>query len=69
MLLCAFAAKGLATDLDSIGVTQLRALVPSLAGNDVAVAQPEAGSPTWEVNPSAVGQPTDLFTWTSLMRN
>jgi hypothetical protein len=56
-----------ASDLDLIGVTGLRAWVPSLTGSGVMVAQPEAQeSPTaWEVGPVTVSQPASLFTWVS----
>jgi hypothetical protein len=67
MTLClgATAMSSAASDLDTIGVTQLRALVPSLTGTGVRVAQPEAGDPSWQVNPAAVSQPMTLFTWIS----
>jgi hypothetical protein len=58
-----------ASDLDTMGVTQLRTLVPSLVGTDVRVAQPEAGNPAWQVNPAAVAQPLSLFTWISSAGN
>src|SRR4051812_45235740 len=51
--------------LDTIGVAGLRAVAPGLLGSGVPVAQVEAGDPSWEVNPAAVGQPISLFTWTS----
>jgi hypothetical protein len=51
------------SDLDTIGVTALRQFDPALVGTGVHVAQPEAGSPYWQVNPAAVGQPESLFTW------
>ena len=54
--------------LDSIGVTVLRQVDPTLTGTAVRVAQPEAGydlGTNWEVNPGAVGQPVSLFTYTS----
>lgn len=59
-----------AGDLDIIGVTVLRQVDPTLTGSGVKVAQVEAplsaGSPPpFEVNPAAVGQPTNLFTWVS----
>jgi hypothetical protein len=65
LFLGATAVSGRASDLDTIGLTQLRALVPSLTGMGVRVAQPEAGDPSWEVNPAAVSQPSTLFTWLS----
>ena len=59
-----------ATIVDDIGLTQLRALDPSLTGSGVNVGQPEAdedpGTPdAFQVNPAAVGQPASLFTYTS----
>jgi hypothetical protein len=54
-----------ASDFDTIGVTQLRAFRSGLFGAGVRVAQPEAGDPNWQVNPSAVGQPVSLFTFIS----
>ncbi len=54
-----------ASDLDTIGVSALRTLDPSLTGAGVQVGQPEAGNPgsAWQVNPAAVDQPVSLFTW------
>jgi hypothetical protein len=53
--------------LDQIGVTALRAVTTNLDGRGIPVAQPEASlTPdyrTWQVNPAAVGQPTNLFTY------
>lgn len=56
--------------LDQIGVTQLRALDPTLTGTGVYVAQPEATTVIsgtdqndFEVNPAAVGQNQSLFTY------
>ena len=57
-----------AGDLDTIGVTVLRQVDPTLTGTGVRVAQPEASynlGTNWEVNPGAVGQPVSLFTYTS----
>ncbi|MGD0745072.1 MAG: S8 family serine peptidase [Verrucomicrobiota bacterium] len=59
-----------AGDLDIIGVTVLRQVDPTLTGSGVEVAQPEAPvstdtPPPFEVNPAAVGQRTNLFTWIS----
>jgi len=56
--------------LDTIGVTVLRQVDPTLTGTGVRVAQPEAGydlGTNWEVNPNAggVGQPVSLFTYIS----
>jgi hypothetical protein len=54
------AASTRAGDLDVLGFTALRALHPELTGAGQTIAQPEAGS-TYQVNPSAVGQPGSLF--------
>lgn len=58
-----------ASDLDTDGVTLLNQVDPSLQGTGIWVAQPEAdetqGSNNFEVVPSVVGQPTNLFTWIS----
>src|SRR5260221_2211345 len=54
-----------ADDLDTIGVTLLRLTQPGLTGAGVKGAQPEAGSPTWEVNPASPNQPLSLFTYWS----
>ena len=58
--------------LDTIGVTLLRETTTNLNGTGIRVCQPEAydpytppGTNTWEVNPSTVGQPTNLFTYYS----
>ena len=53
--------------LDQAGITQLRALDPTLLGTGVNVAQVEAEESTnaWEVSPSAVGLPGSLFTYSS----
>jgi hypothetical protein len=60
-----------AQNLDQIGVTALRATTTNLDGSGVRVAQPEASlstnSPIYEVNPGAVGQPTNLFTYYSAL--
>jgi len=60
------------TYLDFIGVNLLRETTTNLNGSGVRVAQPEGydpytppGTNTWEVNPSSVQQPTNLFTYTS----
>jgi len=73
MILCA-AATGLvssavyAANPDIIGATALHALDPTLTGAGVQVAQPEAslagGTNLFEVNPTNVGQPASLFTYT-----
>ena len=60
-----------AGDLDTIGVTVLRQVDPTLQGSGVRVAQPEASlttnvPPTFEVNPANVGRPASLFTYMSL---
>ncbi len=58
-----------ASDLDTIGVTLLNQVDPTLQGTGISVAQPEAvetmGSNDFEVNPQIVGQPMTLFTWIS----
>jgi hypothetical protein len=57
-----------AGDLDTIGVTVLRQVDPTLTGSGVKVAQPEGSDPgasDFEVNPATVGQPTSLFTYIS----
>lgn len=58
-----------ASDLDTIGVTILNQVDPTLQGTGIVVAQPEAdetqGSNDFEVDPIIVGQPTNLFTWIS----
>jgi hypothetical protein len=70
-LLCAAGCLGAspaarAGNLDTTGVTLLRASDPTLTGAGVQVAQPEGqvtGANDWEVNPQALGQPTNVFTW------
>jgi hypothetical protein len=52
-----------ASNLDTIGVTLLRAVTTNINGAGIRVGQAEAGAPYWEVNPGAVGQPTNLFTY------
>ena len=52
-----------ASSLDTIGVTLLRAVTTNLNGAGMKAGQAEASAPAFEVNPSAVGQPTNLFTW------
>src|SRR5438105_868084 len=64
-LLLLSGVAGWAGDLDTIGVTLLRLTDPTLTGVGVKGAQAEAGSPAWEVNPAAVGQPESLFTYWS----
>ncbi len=54
--------------LDNIGVTLFRQTTTNLNGAGIRVAQPEAydsDTNTWEVDPSTIGQPTNLFTYTS----
>jgi len=71
ILTAAVAAQ--ASDLDTIGVTLLRQVDPTLNGSGVRVAQAEGEDPftpnspfPWEVNPASVGQPTSRFTWASV---
>jgi hypothetical protein len=52
-----------ASNLDTIGVTLLRTVTTNVNGAGIHVGQAEAGAPNWEVNPGAVGQPTNLFTY------
>jgi Subtilase family len=54
-----------AQQLDAIGVTLLRTVVTNANGAGIPVAQPEAGYPSFEVNPanSSVQQPASLFTY------
>jgi len=59
-----------ASDFDTIGVTPLRAVDPSLIGTGIYVTQAEASESNtnqnqFEVGPIPVGQPTNLFTWIS----
>ena len=51
--------------LNAIGVALLRSVVTNADGSGIPVAQPEAGYPSFEVNPanSSVQQPTTLFTY------
>ena len=54
--------------IDMIDGTLLHQVDPTLQGSGVPVAQPEAanGAPgLFEIDPSGVGQPTNLFTWIS----
>ena len=64
-----FCATSLASTLDEIGVTSLRAVTTNVDGSGVRVAQAEASLTsdllTWEVNPANVGQPAGLFTYIS----
>jgi hypothetical protein len=60
-----------ASNLDTIGVTLLRAFTTNVDGTGIRVAQPEAAQDTnnpplvWQVNPAAAGQPANLFTYFS----
>ncbi len=65
LLFLALAGGVGASDLDTVGVTTLRVIAPTLLGTGVQTAQSEVGSPTWEVNPATVGQPLGLFSWIS----
>jgi subtilase family protein len=58
-----FCATLRAQYLDQIGLTVLRAVTTNLDGTGVNVGQAEASAPDFEVDPNAVGQPTNLFTW------
>ena len=61
-------AAARAANLDTIGVTLLRATTTNLNGAGIRVAQPEAGYDlvtNWEVNPVVAGQPASLFTYIS----
>jgi len=70
-------AAARAQNLGQIGVTLLRAMTTNVDGSGIRVAQVEAnngdtngifhGTNSWEVNPAAVGQPTALFTYTSVL--
>jgi hypothetical protein len=71
--LLAFACSGQmavhASNFDIIGVTLLWTVTTNVNGAGIRVAQPEANNgPTttnWQVNPGAVGQPANLFTYYS----
>jgi hypothetical protein len=68
VVLCSLPIPAQAQYLDQIGVTLLRATTTNLNGSGIRVAQPEAGYGSidnWQVNPSVVGQPTNLFTYIS----
>ena len=57
---------GQASTLDTIGVTLLRGVTTNVNGAGITVGQAEGGYETatnWQVNPGAVGQPTNLFTY------
>ena len=65
VLVVGFCAR--ASDFDTIGVTPLRAVDPTLNGAGVYVNQSEASISTttnqFQVSPSFSAQPTNLFTW------
>ncbi|MGH7952293.1 MAG: hypothetical protein ACREFE_10290, partial [Limisphaerales bacterium] len=67
LILAGFCAAVRASNLDTIGVTLLRMVTTNLNGAGIPVGQAEAqdstNPPTWEVNPGAVGQLTNLFTY------
>jgi hypothetical protein len=69
VLICAVVLPGRAGDLDTIGITLLRQVDPSLNGSGIRVAQTEAsinsGANDFEVNPGVVSQSASLFTWSS----
>jgi hypothetical protein len=69
LILLAFSTQGIlsafSSDLDTIGMTLLSATTTNLNGSGIHVAQSEAGAPTWEVNPSAVGKTVSQFTYFS----
>jgi hypothetical protein len=57
-----------ASNLDTIGVTLLQAVTTNVNGAGIPVGQAEAGNgatTNWQVNPSTVGQPINLFTYYS----
>jgi hypothetical protein len=55
-----------AQNLGQIGATALSAVTTNLNGAGISVAQPEAANTTdFEVNPAAVGQPTNWFKYFS----
>jgi hypothetical protein len=60
-------ASAQASFLDTIGVTLLQTVTTNLNGAGIRVGQAEAiadaGVTNYEVNPGAVGQPTNLFTY------
>src|SRR5579872_2810674 len=62
-----FGANTRGGNLDTTGITLLRAMDPSLTGAGVQVGQPEAqnsGVNDWEVAPALLdGQPGAFFTW------
>jgi hypothetical protein len=67
-LISAVAFVAQASNFDTLGVTLLRQVDPTLNGSGVKVAQPEGSESTnnpnvFEVIATAVGQPTNLFTY------
>lgn len=60
--------NALGSERDTVGATLLNQVDPTLQGTGIPVAQPEASvgaGDLFEVAPSDVGQPTNLFTWIS----
>ena len=66
MLLFA-AARTIAADLNTVGVTSLWNFEPALNGATVRVAQAEASEApgAWQVNPASVGLSVSTFSWLS----
>jgi hypothetical protein len=69
-LICVFLVPmaAWASNLDTIGITLLRAVTTNLNGAGIRVAQPEGNynlGTNWEVNPSTVSQPANLITYIS----
>jgi hypothetical protein len=65
LALCFWTLSLTASDFETIGLVNLRNLVPSLTGAGVVVALPESGAPAWQANPAAINQSVALFTWHS----
>jgi len=71
LLILGSSTNAFGADIDTMGGTLLHQVAPTVNGNGIPVAQPEgpnngvAGE--FEVNPSTVGQPVSLFTWTSTL--
>ncbi|MEI7535404.1 MAG: hypothetical protein WCK57_13635, partial [Verrucomicrobiae bacterium] len=72
LLMGIFGVSARAQNLDQIGVTLLRTQTTNLDGSGIRVAQPEANTDSntnhpsaFEVNPAAVSQPTNRFTYFS----
>ena len=63
LICCTAGLYGLS--IDPIGANLLSQVTTNLNGAGVQVAQAEAGSPNWQVNPAAVGQSPGLFTYFS----